>query len=79
MLERYAAHRRLPVVEQAGEVKVGAAGDGAYTVHGDGVRLRAPAVVVAAGVLNRARRPPWSDQVSPRVSQLDTAGYRSPG
>lgn len=60
-------------------VTAAAAEDGGLTLTTDAGPIRARAVVVATGAENVPRVPTWAEHLDPRLLQLTTASYRSPG
>lgn len=79
MLEGYVSRNSLPVQLGESVTEVTPDGAGRYLVRAPGRTLAARNVVVASGSLNRPRRPPVSQRISPFVNQIDVSDYRSAG
>ncbi|NIL43212.1 NAD(P)-binding domain-containing protein [Salinispora arenicola] len=77
-LHRYAAHFDLPVRVGARVDGLDRDGDGFLITAGD-LRVRAHAVVIAAGAAIRPRVPEFADLLSADTVQLHSADYRNPG
>jgi putative flavoprotein involved in K+ transport len=77
-LERYAAHRALPVVTGEGIERLSRSEHVFSAVTDQGKQLEARAVVLAAGAFQRSRVPGFAASLSERVLQRDATTYRSP-
>ena len=76
MMEDYTSRHNLPVHVGKSVIDDARRANG-YFVRTSGRRLSTRNVVVASGSLNRPKRPAVSQQISPRVSQVDASSYRS--
>jgi putative flavoprotein involved in K+ transport len=78
--EEYIDRFQLPVQfgERVDSVEANTDGPG-YVVITPGRRFRARNVVVATSLYQRARKPLWSSDLSPYLTQLHAIQYRNPG
>lgn len=77
--EQYAAGHGLPVRYNTTVHSVQAEEGGRYTVQANEKTLRARSVVVATGLYQREKVPPYAAQIPASVAQVHVAAYRSPG
>jgi len=77
-LSEYVGVRDLPVREQVGPARVEQRDDGGFTVWIRDGALSARSVILATGFQRIPWRPPFAEELSARLLQLDTATYRSP-
>src|SRR5262245_46839586 len=77
-LERYADEHGLPV-ELASEVRGLTAHEGSFVIELDGGSITADQVVVATGPFQQPYVPALASGLDPKVVQMHSTGYRSPG
>jgi putative flavoprotein involved in K+ transport len=77
-LERYAEEHDLPV-DLASDVRRLTAHDGSFELEVDGGSITADQVVVATGPFQQPYVPALASGLAPKVVQMHSTGYRSPG
>ena len=77
-LERYVGEHDLPV-ELGSEVRSLVAHDGSFVLDVDGGSITADQVVVATGPFQHPYVPGLASGLDPKVAQMHSTGYRSPG
>ncbi len=78
-LERYVDDFHLPARFGVRALSVQRTGDGGYLVTTDSGTITARNVVMATGLFQRPKKPPFSAQMPQRITQLHSGRYRNPG